>query len=110
MGGSYVETASNGQQALDKINAGRKSSPSMTDTNMPVMGGAGLDCEGARAALLPFSSNSHAYLRKRYREARGRQKPRSYRLVRKPTLANNRLKVIKEILQGTCGHDVGCVN
>ena len=39
MGGFQVETAGNGQQALDKMNAGVKPDLIITDINMPVMGG-----------------------------------------------------------------------
>jgi two-component system chemotaxis response regulator CheY len=39
MNGFEVETAANGQQALDKLNAGCKPNLIVTDINMPVMGG-----------------------------------------------------------------------
>jgi two-component system chemotaxis response regulator CheY len=39
MNGFEVETANNGQQALDKLNAGLKPSLILTDINMPIMGG-----------------------------------------------------------------------
>jgi two-component system chemotaxis response regulator CheY len=39
MNGFEVETAGNGQQALDKLNAGVKPNLIVTDINMPVMGG-----------------------------------------------------------------------
>ncbi len=39
MNGFEVETASNGQTALDKLNAGVKPNLVITDINMPVMGG-----------------------------------------------------------------------
>ena len=39
MSGYEVETANNGQAALDKLNAGIKPNLILTDINMPVMGG-----------------------------------------------------------------------
>ena len=39
MNGFEVETANNGQAALDKLNSGIKPSLILTDVNMPVMGG-----------------------------------------------------------------------
>ncbi len=39
MNGFEVETASNGQAALDKLSAGCKPNLVITDINMPVMGG-----------------------------------------------------------------------
>ena len=39
MNGFEVETAGNGQLALDKLNAGIRPSLVLTDINMPVMGG-----------------------------------------------------------------------
>ena len=39
MNGFDVETAGNGQQALDKLKAGCKPNLIVTDINMPVMGG-----------------------------------------------------------------------
>lgn len=39
MSGFEVETANNGQAALDKLNSGIKPNLILTDVNMPVMGG-----------------------------------------------------------------------
>jgi two-component system chemotaxis response regulator CheY len=39
LGGFQVETATNGQVALDKLKAGLKPNLILTDINMPVMGG-----------------------------------------------------------------------
>ena len=39
MNGFEVETACNGQDALDKLNAGLRPNLILTDINMPVMGG-----------------------------------------------------------------------
>ena len=39
MNGLEVETAGNGQAALDKLNAGLRPNLILTDINMPVMGG-----------------------------------------------------------------------
>jgi two-component system chemotaxis response regulator CheY len=39
MNGFEVETANNGQAALDKLNAGLRPNLILTDINMPVMGG-----------------------------------------------------------------------
>ncbi|MGP8174465.1 MAG: response regulator [Terracidiphilus sp.] len=50
MNGFDVETAGNGQAALDKLHAGIKPSLVLTDINMPVMGGLELI---ARIRALP---------------------------------------------------------
>ncbi|MGO9433343.1 MAG: response regulator [Terracidiphilus sp.] len=42
MRGFQVETAGNGREALDKLQAGCKPSLVLTDINMPVMGGMDL--------------------------------------------------------------------
>ncbi|MGA3032795.1 MAG: response regulator [Terracidiphilus sp.] len=42
MNGFQVETASNGQEAFDKLKAGLKPAVILTDINMPVMGGLDL--------------------------------------------------------------------
>jgi two-component system, chemotaxis family, chemotaxis protein CheY len=42
MNGFEVETASNGQAALDKLNSGIKPNLIVTDINMPIMGGLAL--------------------------------------------------------------------
>lgn len=39
MNGFEVQTAGNGQEALDKLNSGLKPNLILTDINMPVMGG-----------------------------------------------------------------------
>jgi len=39
MNGFEVETANNGQMALDKLNSGTRPNLILTDINMPVMGG-----------------------------------------------------------------------
>ena len=42
MGGFQVETAGNGQEALNKLSAGLKPNLILTDINMPIMGGMDL--------------------------------------------------------------------
>ena len=60
MNGFEVETANNGQQALDKLNAGCKPNLIVTDINMPVMGGPGADPQSC--ALCRVSSSSPSSL------------------------------------------------
>jgi len=53
-----VETANNGQLALDKLKAGFKPDLILTDINMPVMGG--LEMIG-KCALCPAADSSRFY-------------------------------------------------
>jgi len=64
MGGFQVESATNGQLALDKLQAGLKPSLIVTDINMPVMGG--LEMIG-KVRALPNSDADHG---ERDRQAR----------------------------------------
>ena len=54
MNGFEVETAGNGQQALDKLRAGLKPALILTDINMPVMGGMDLIRNVRRMPELKF--------------------------------------------------------
>jgi two-component system, chemotaxis family, chemotaxis protein CheY len=100
MGGFNVETAKNGQLALDKLTAGFKPDLVLTDINMPVMGG--LEMIGKVRALpgcrffpiLTLTTESEAAKRDE-----GRRVGATGWLV-KPVSGNDLIKVIKQILPG----------
>jgi two-component system chemotaxis response regulator CheY len=100
LGGYQVETASNGQVAIDKLNAGLKPNLIVTDINMPVMGG--LEMIGKVRALpgcrffpiLTLTTESEAAKRDE-----GRRLGATGWLV-KPISGDNLLKVIKQLLPG----------
>ncbi len=99
-GGFQVETATNGQLALDKLQAGLKPSLIVTDINMPVMGG--LEMIGKVRALagckffpiLTLTTESDTAKRDE-----GRRLGATGWLV-KPIAGADLLKVIKQILPG----------
>jgi two-component system, chemotaxis family, chemotaxis protein CheY len=100
LGGFQVETANNGQQALDKLKAGVKPSLILTDINMPVMGG--LELIGKVRALpgcrffpiLTLTTESEGSKRDE-----GRRLGATGWLV-KPVSGADLLRVIKQILPG----------
>jgi len=97
MGGYQVETASNGQLALDKLKAGAKPNLILTDVNMPVMGG--MELIGKARALpglrfipiLTLTTESEAGKRDE-----GKRAGATGWLV-KPVSGNDLLKVIKQV-------------
>ena len=101
LGGYQVETAYNGQAAIDKLNAGLKPSLIITDINMPVMGG--LEMIGTVRALpgcrffpiLTLTTESEAAKRDE-----GRRLGATGWLV-KPISGGDLLKVVKQLLPGT---------
>ena len=98
MGGYQVETARNGQLALDKLKAGAKPNLILTDVNMPVMGG--MELIGKARALpgfrfipiLTLTTESEAGKREE-----GKRAGATGWLV-KPVSGNDLLKVIKQVL------------
>ena len=98
MGGYQVETASNGQLALDKLKAGAKPNLIHTDVNLPVMGG--MELIGKARALpgfrfipiLTLTTESEAGKRDE-----GKRAGATGWLV-KPVSGNDLLKVIKQVL------------
>jgi two-component system chemotaxis response regulator CheY len=100
MNGFQVETASNGQDALDKLNSGIKPNLILTDINMPSMGGIEL-IEKVRALpsfrflpILTLTTESEASKR----EA-GKRAGATGWLV-KPITGNDLINVIKKVLPG----------
>jgi two-component system chemotaxis response regulator CheY len=101
LGGYQVETAGNGQLALDKLKAGLKPNLIITDINMPVMGG--LELIGKVRALpgckffpiLTLTTESETAKRDE-----GRRLGATGWLV-KPISGNDLLKVVKQLLPGT---------
>jgi two-component system chemotaxis response regulator CheY len=101
LGGYQVESASNGQEALDKLKGGLKPALILTDINMPVMGG--LEMIGKLRALpgcrffpiLTLTTESQIAKRDE-----GRRLGATGWLV-KPIAGGDLLKVIKQLLPGT---------
>jgi len=100
IGGFQVETANNGQQALDRLEAGLKPSLILTDINMPVMGGLEMIAKvralpGCRFfPILTLTTESEMSKREE-----GRRLGATGWLV-KPILGNDLIKVIKQVLPG----------
>src|ERR1035437_6336955 len=100
IGGYQVETASNGQLALDKLKAGVKPNLILTDVNMPVMGG--LEMIGKVRALpgfrfipiLTLTTESEASKREE-----GKRQGAPACLVN-PVVGDDLIKVIKKVLPG----------
>jgi two-component system, chemotaxis family, chemotaxis protein CheY len=100
LGGFQVETATNGQVALDKLIAGLKPSLILTDINMPAMGG--LEMIGKVRAMpscrffpiLTLTTESESAKRDE-----GRRLGATGWLV-KPVSGADLLKVIKQVLPG----------
>jgi two-component system chemotaxis response regulator CheY len=101
IGGFQVETANNGQQALDKLIAGLRPSLILTDINMPVMGGLEMigRVRGLPACrfipILTLTTESQTAKRDE-----GRRLGATGWLV-KPIAGTELLKVIKQLLPGT---------
>jgi two-component system chemotaxis response regulator CheY len=100
MSGYLVETANNGQLALDKLKAGLKPNLIVTDINMPVMGGLEM-IEKVRALpgcrffpILTLTTESDSAKRDA-----GRRLGATGWLV-KPITGNDLLKVIKQVMPG----------
>jgi two-component system chemotaxis response regulator CheY len=100
IGGFQVETANNGQAALDKLKAGLKPDLILTDINMPVMGGLELirnvrTLPGCRFfPILTLTTESEASKR-----TEGKRLGATGWLV-KPIAGNDLIKVIKQVLPG----------
>jgi len=101
LGGFQVETASNGQEALDKLKGGLKPALILTDINMPIMGG--LEMIGKVRALpgcrffpiLTLTTESQTAKRDE-----GRRLGATGWLV-KPISGVDLLKVVKQLLPGS---------
>ena len=98
--GFTVETAGNGQLALDKLKSGFKPNLILTDVNMPVMGG--LEFIGKARALAGFRFIPILTLTTESQAAKrdeGRRLGATGWLV-KPVAAEELIKVIKQVLPG----------
>ncbi len=100
MNGFEVETAGNGQQALDKLNAGCKPNLIVTDINMPVMGGLEL-IPKLRALpglkfipILTLTTESDAAKREEGKRAGATG------WIVKPCSGDDLIRVIKKVLPG----------
>jgi two-component system chemotaxis response regulator CheY len=100
MNGFEVETAGNGQLALDKLNAGIRPSLVLTDINMPVMGGMELigkirAMPGLKfVPILTLTTESDAAKRDQ-----GKRAGATGWLV-KPVSGDDLIRVIKKVLPG----------
>ena len=100
MNGFQVETASQGQAALDKLKAGLKPNLILTDINMPVMGGMELigrvrAIPGLRfIPILTLTTESEAFKREE-----GKRLGATGWLV-KPVAGDDLVRVIKKVLPG----------
>jgi two-component system chemotaxis response regulator CheY len=100
MNGFQVETASQGQAALDKLKAGLKPNLILTDINMPVMGGMELigrvrAIPGLRfIPILTLTTESEASKREE-----GKRLGATGWLV-KPVAGDDLVRVIKKVLPG----------
>jgi len=100
MSGFKVETATNGQLALDKLKAGLKPDLILTDINMPIMGG--LELVGKVRTLPGFrftpilTLTTESETSKRHE---GKRLGATGWLV-KPIAGDDLIKVIKQVLPG----------
>jgi two-component system chemotaxis response regulator CheY len=100
LGGYKVETANNGQQALDKLKAGVKPDLILTDINMPVMGG--MELIGKVRALPGFRFIPILTLTT---ESEASKRDEGKRLgatgwIVKPVAGDDLVRVIKKVLPG----------
>jgi two-component system chemotaxis response regulator CheY len=100
MNGFVVETANNGQVALDKLKSGIKPNLILTDVNMPVMDGLEL-IEKVRALpefrsipILALTTGSEAS-----RRNEGKRQGATGWLI-KPVAGDDLIKVIRKLLPG----------
>jgi len=100
MSGFEVETANNGQVALDKLNAGIKPHLILTDINMPVMGG--MELIGKVRALPAFKFVPILTLTTEGDAAKRDQGKRlgATGWIVKPVSGNDLIAVIKKVLPG----------
>ena len=100
MGGFQVETAGNGQEALNKLSAGLKPNLILTDINMPIMGGIDLikivrDLPGLRfVPILTLTTEGDTAKREE-----GKRAGATGWLV-KPVSGNDLVAVIRKVLPG----------
>jgi two-component system chemotaxis response regulator CheY len=100
MSGFKVETANNGQEALDKLKTGLKPNMILTDVNMPVMGG--YELIGKIRAIAGFRFTPILTLTTESETAKrdeGKRLGATGWLV-KPVSGADLVKVIKQVLPG----------
>ena len=100
MNGFEVETANNGQAALDKLNSGFKPNLIVTDINMPVMGG--LELIGKVRAMPAFKFIPILTLTTESDTAKRDEGKRAGATgwIVKPVSGDDLIKVIKKVLPG----------
>ncbi len=100
MSGFQVETAGNGQQALERLKSGLKPNLILTDINMPVMGGMELIKNGRAlpglrfVPILTLTTESETSKREE-----GKRAGATGWLV-KPVSGNDLIAVIRKVLPG----------
>jgi two-component system chemotaxis response regulator CheY len=100
LSGFNVESANNGQAALDKLKSGVRPDLILTDINMPVLGG--LELIGKIRALSAFRFTPILTLTtesETTKRAEGKRLGATGWLV-KPLAGNDLIKVIKQVLPG----------
>jgi len=100
MNGFEVETAGNGQAALEKLNSGVKPNLIVTDINMPIMGG--LELIGKVRAMPGFKFIPILTLTTESDNAKRDQGKRAGATgwIVKPVSGDDLIKVIKKVLSG----------
>ena len=100
MNGFEVETACNGQDALDKLNAGLRPNLILTDINMPVMGG--LELIGKVRAVPGLKFTPILTLTTESTTAKRDEGKRAGATgwIVKPVSGDDLIKVIKKVLPG----------
>jgi two-component system chemotaxis response regulator CheY len=100
MNGFEVETASNGQAALDKLNSGIRPHLIVTDINMPVMGG--LELIGKVRAMPGFKFTPILTLTTESDNAKrdGGKRAGATGWIVKPVSGDDLIKVIRKVLPG----------
>ena len=100
MNGFEVETAGNGQAALEKLNSGVKPNLIVTDINMPIMGG--LELIGKVRAMPGFKFIPILTLTSESDNAKRDQGKRAGATgwIVKPVSGDDLIKVIKKVLSG----------
>jgi len=100
MSGYAVETATNGQMALDKLKGGLKPNLILTDINMPVMGGMELIRQVRALPLLKFVPILTLTTESEGSKRDEAKKAGATGWLVKPMSGNDLIAVIKKVLPG----------